>query len=810
MGLDRLPLRACAGLAALAAVLATPHARAAVAATRESGTLVVLHGDDLATRSVGYGYALETRHGRIALRPRRPIAQALAGATVQVRGTLSGGGLVTGGGSEIMLEQAPGQHLALGSQRVAVILFNFQGQDPSAQPFSLSDAQGVVFTGASSVRAYYDDESWGKLSLTGDVFGWYTIPGTSGGCSTADAESWADAALSQAKAHGFDLSAYGHVVFGMPFQSSCAWAGLGEVNGTRTWTNGPSGFTLRVIAHELGHNFGLRHANSYRCSDAAGRPVVVSGSCTSTEYGDPYDQMGGSPDGVHQLDVWHKGQVGWLADGRVQTVLASGTYRVAPVSSPSGVIGLQVPRPDGRSFWLEARQPTALDEYTPTSPALGGVLVHLNGGWSSDLGQSQLLDATPGTPTFDDAPLPAGQSFTDPTTGITITAVDVSPLGATIAVALAGSGDVSAPTVPTGLAATARFGTHVHLEWNASSDDTGVVSYRVRRDGGLVATVPGTAYDDFTTAVATAYAYTVTAVDGAGRESAASAPATLTTPSASDVTPPSVPAGLAAVATDGPRLTLTWQPSADDDAVAGYRVYRDGALVATVAAPLYADTSVVAGRRYAYAVSAVDHAGNASARSAAVSASYRGGAADGAAPTVPGGVRALIAGRSVKVTWRPSSDAGGISAYRLYRNGELVATVRATRWTDLQYPDFAAFGKVRYAVAAVDASGNASAPSRAVVATRPPRLRLTLVRVRLQRLSHGRRLELVARVRPATHPAAACAVRTGRGRWHRCGFDGSGAVHVSLALASRRGAVVVALRARPAIGVAVTASRRVR
>jgi hypothetical protein len=100
---------------------------------------------------------------------------------------------------------------------------------------------------------------------------------------------------------------------------------------------------------------------------------------------------------------------------------------------------------------------------------------------------------------------------------------------------------------------------------------------------------------------------------------------------AEDVFPPSVPAGLAAVATGATggtpaSIDLSWQPVADSD-VAGYRIYRregqsewrrvsgDQPLVG----PAFHDTDVQPGHAYSYAVTAVDTRGNESARSAEAS-----------------------------------------------------------------------------------------------------------------------------------------------------------------------------------------------
>ncbi|MGW2395228.1 glycoside hydrolase family 6 protein [Kitasatospora sp. NPDC001664] len=89
-------------------------------------------------------------------------------------------------------------------------------------------------------------------------------------------------------------------------------------------------------------------------------------------------------------------------------------------------------------------------------------------------------------------------------------------------------GDTTAPTVPTGLTATATSSS-VTLGWTASTDDVGVTGYQVFRGGVQVGTSTSTSYTDSGLSASTAYAYTVKARDAAGNVSAASAALTVTT-----------------------------------------------------------------------------------------------------------------------------------------------------------------------------------------------------------------------------------------------------------------------------------------
>jgi hypothetical protein len=61
-------------------------------------------------------------------------------------------------------------------------------------------------------------------------------------------------------------------------------------------------------------------------------------------------------------------------------------------------------------------------------------------------------------------------------------------------------------------------------------------------------------------------------------------------------------------------VTLTWGDAADNRAVAGFRIWRDGVLIATLgaAARTLSDTGRAASTTYSYTIRAIDGAGNAS------------------------------------------------------------------------------------------------------------------------------------------------------------------------------------------------------
>jgi chitodextrinase len=274
-----------------------------------------------------------------------------------------------------------------------------------------------------------------------------------------------------------------------------------------------------------------------------------------------------------------------------------------------------------------------------------------------------------------------------------------------------GPGGPSLPSTPGSL--SAQPGTNpgrIDLQWQPSTGGEGVVSYEVARDGAVLATVAGTSYGDTAVASVTTYAYAVTAVDAAGTRSA---PATVTA-TASDLSAPSAVAALAGSGSDGPpRVTLTWQASVDDVGVAAYDVFRDGTPFGSTAGTSFVDSSVSAGRSFTYSVQARDATGNVGPATDAVVT-----VPDATAPSVPPKPKATALSKPLRVslTWNGSSDNVGVTGYRVYRNGTLVATVATRTWVD---SGVRSRTRYTYEVAAVDAAGNASRRSPAVSVTTP-------------------------------------------------------------------------------------------
>ena len=160
----------------------------------------------------------------------------------------------------------------------------------------------------------------------------------------------------------------------------------------------------------------------------------------------------------------------------------------------------------------------------------------------------------------------------------------------------------------------------VHLEWRAAAPGFRVFRKLVSEtDWMQVGSSVQPSYTDNTIEYGTTYQYMVQSVQKTGEGYAESERSDVMTVKPVDKFPPAVPAGITPV--PGARsIELVWDRNTEKD-FAGYRVFRDGKQIADgLTAPTFSDRDVQAKVKYQYQVSAVDTAGNESARSPAVDA----------------------------------------------------------------------------------------------------------------------------------------------------------------------------------------------
>lgn len=170
--------------------------------------------------------------------------------------------------------------------------------------------------------------------------------------------------------------------------------------------------------------------------------------------------------------------------------------------------------------------------------------------------------------------------------------------------------------------------------------------------------------------------------------------------SAVDSAPPMTPTPLQVSAARCDRITLTWQPAADDldgSGLAGYRLYRDGARIAQLPSPtrFFLDKGVVPESNYVYTVSSVDRVGNESMRSAPINFATSA-CVEQAGPH-----------GELRLAWDPSDDpeVAGYLVYWGLAPQDYLWVMDAMDYTSASIPDLAPDVTYFFAVTAYDHVG---------------------------------------------------------------------------------------------------------
>lgn len=307
---------------------------------------------------------------------------------------------------------APASSWTEGTKTILVIRVDFPDKpgeplDHYNQPLTTARAQSLFNT---DINNFYRANSYNKTSLQATVTPVVRLPQTEAYYAQGtNYNQMLTDARAAARAAGYETDNYSLDVVAFSYTSSIGWAGLAAVGGKSAWLNGA--FYLTETAHEIGHNYGLMHANLWRTTDV--NPI---GAGSNVEYGDCFDTMGACPggNGNRHFNARYKRVLDWLTDADVQTVAASGNYRIyAQDAAGSGIRALKISKDASKTYWIEFRQ------LTPGN-AQNGALVRWDYA-NQGLRETQLLDMTPSTSAASDAPLAVGQSFYDSASQIKIT-----------------------------------------------------------------------------------------------------------------------------------------------------------------------------------------------------------------------------------------------------------------------------------------------------------------------------------------------------------------------------------------------------
>lgn len=278
--------------------------------------------------------------------------------------------------------------------------------DSSSQPLTVSRAENLI---NNQVSPFYVSNSLGQTSLQPTVTPVVRMPQpqtfyfNNFGTLRTDAEN-------ASRAAGFDPNNFNLELFAMSYNPGFGYGGIAFVGARGAALNGF--FDLRVTAHELGHNYGLLHANLWRTLDAS-----TIGPGNNVEYGNWFDVMGGGFDSRAHFTAAYKKRLDWLTDADVQVISQDGVYRVFAHDAPNagGIRALKIKKNIDKNYWIEFRQ-----LFTDTPPSMNGAIIN----WdyrSRDFRETEILDMTPATQSVWDAPLQIGSVFDDTENRIRIT-----------------------------------------------------------------------------------------------------------------------------------------------------------------------------------------------------------------------------------------------------------------------------------------------------------------------------------------------------------------------------------------------------
>jgi len=298
-----------------------------------------------------------------------------------------------------------------GQKTVLYIRVNFP--DDLTEPISEADAYQAML----QVNNYYTAQSYNLTSMDPTVTPVVTVPQVKAYYTPDPTLLLADARAAALQA-GYDTADFDRDIVAFTGVPGYTFGGLAYVGGKGVWLQsmGPG-----VTAHELGHNYGLWHANLWNTTSN----FSSVGPGTNLEYGNIYDTMGSAGGGIQQFNAAHKNALDWLKTDAVQLVTTNGVYRIYPMDDPARVAGrfyAAIVRKDFmRNYWLEFR-----NLFTGNPWTQNGVLLDW-APWQRSNGGSHLIDTTPGSPdtsdptSRDDAAVVVGRTFNDDAAGVHIT-----------------------------------------------------------------------------------------------------------------------------------------------------------------------------------------------------------------------------------------------------------------------------------------------------------------------------------------------------------------------------------------------------
>ena len=320
-------------------------------------------------------------------------------------------------GEEVSIAAAIGRaYENLGPKTMLLIPVEFP--DRAGSPWS---STAVRDSRISNIQDYFSNASYGKFTLPNIITASLQLMDNNATYYAGDNyTTLRDHAVAKAiTAVGNSTANYDFISIIINHNLYPSGAGLGQIGAKYSWIDGYNyGSELDqrsgVYIHELGHNLGLWHANSW---DPTSLDSDDS-SGTASEYGNRFDAMGDtwtySYDQLH-FNASFKNALSWLPDSCITTVTTNVTlnlYAMDRTQVNNRTYAVKIPRDftlggvSKLDYWVEFRS-----RYPTVTTIRDGVLIYTANPTHDD-GASMLLDMTPSTQTALDSGLRINQSFT--------------------------------------------------------------------------------------------------------------------------------------------------------------------------------------------------------------------------------------------------------------------------------------------------------------------------------------------------------------------------------------------------------------
>ncbi len=374
------------------------------------GKLEIIVEDYIDEGKANYLYYINTGQGIYKINSIPQNLKLVSGMQIRINGILkenSASGENEINVNEFSLKDGDQQILAsapvVGVKNVTFIKIKFS--DDSAEILDDAGMDEMM----ENVKNYYNESSYGLVTLNYTILGYYTIEMNKNCDINAISNNIFNDVIINNDVNWLEVN---NLVIAWG-SDNCPWRGISSTGGivTRTTLDGVAKLGISgldspkrielVTAHEMGHQFRLDHANYLDC----GNEIIGEYGCPTVEYGDQFDVMGNSSQRGH-FNTIHKEKLGWINPDQIINNPENGINFITPLENSRGIKAIKIPYSPVYSYYLEYKRSIGFDSYIldlKGEELYRGVLLHSNEAYSNInlKSDSQLLDNTPLNDDFD-------------------------------------------------------------------------------------------------------------------------------------------------------------------------------------------------------------------------------------------------------------------------------------------------------------------------------------------------------------------------------------------------------------------------